>query len=113
MFIGRFEATLSDGQIIKELYPDEDSRPGYMGWKRLGEYLQEYSELCIESFAFLLRDKVHQTLKNADGYFANMRTVQATQIEHHRGFGCIVNNTAYINWFDQQGNIVEFEIKEI
>ena len=113
MFIGRFEATLSDGQIIKELYPDEDSKPGYMGWKRLSEYLQEHSELRIKSFAFLLRDKVYQTLKNADGYFANMRTIQTTQIEHHRGFGCIVDNMVYINWFDRHGNIVEFEIKEI
>jgi len=113
MFIGRFEATLSDGQIIKELYPDEDSKPGYMGWRRLNQYVSSNPKLFIESFALLLRDKMYQTLKNADSYFANMRVVQTTQIEHHRGFGCIVDNKVYINWFDQHGNIVEFEIKEI
>lgn len=113
MFIGRFIAKLSDGSIITECYPDEEVRHNRMGWGRLQEQLCE--DLKIVSMSLEVGGRTHETLINAEGYFVNMRGMSThdIQTDYHRGFGFVLDGKIFISWFNEKGDIVEVEVREV
>jgi len=113
MFIGRFCAELSNGEEITELYPDESEKCGYMGWTRLNEYCERIS-VHIVGMKMIIKDLEHKAPDKAEKYFVNMRCENTIGVEKQiaRGLGFKKDKQWFIIWLDEEGQVIEMEIKK-
>jgi len=113
MFFGRFKATLSNGDVISEKYPNEVSASGHMGWSQLQEFCSR-ENLTICEMSMLIGDCSHKAPDNAEGYFVNMQqqTVIGHSQEFYRGFGFKKDSQWFILWLNKDGDVVNMEIRD-
>jgi len=113
MFFGRFTVMLSNGQTIREKFPDEASAPGYMGWSQLQEFCSR-ENLTIHQMGMIIGDSLHKAPDDAEEYFVNMQqqTVIGHTQEFYRGFGFKKDSQWFILWLDKDGDVVTMEIRD-